>query len=249
MSVLDDLLASLVGDAPVREVCTCVHWTAVVSRYCGLASTLHSERHPHGHMVVRGVGSLHERSALELAQYAKSERLLEASIGMAAINSLLDVDEERCVELNAAAWLAERGRGKKVAIVGSFPFVGRLRQEADELWVLERHPMEGERGAGEASYILPQADVVAITGTSLVNRTFEELLALCRRDSSILVLGPTTPLSPVLFDYGVDVISGTKVVDVELVLRLISQGATFRQLKGPGVRLLTMTRKGGEVDA
>ncbi|MGB3904389.1 MAG: hypothetical protein WBB22_05660 [Anaerolineae bacterium] len=38
-----------------------------------------------------------------------------------------------------------------------------------------------------------------------------------------------------------EVISGTKVVDEELVLRLISQGATFRQVKGPGVGLLTMT--------
>jgi uncharacterized protein (DUF4213/DUF364 family) len=241
MSVLHDLLASLVGDAPVREVRTCVHWTAVVSKHCGLASTLHSERHPHGHVSVRGVGSLHEQSALELAQYAKSNRLLEASIGMAAINSLLDVDEEQCVELNAAAWLAERGRGKKVVIVGSFPFISRLREEVDELWVLERHPAEGERGAEEASDIIPQADVVAITGTSLINHTFEDLLTLCRPHSSIMVLGPTTPLSPVLFDYGADVVSGTKVIDAELVLRLISQGATFRQVKGPGVKLLTMT--------
>lgn len=241
MSVLDDLLASLVQDAPVREVRTCVHWTAVVSKGCGLASTLHHEQHPHGHVSVRGVGNLHERSGLELAQYAKSDRLLEASIGMAAINSLLDVDEKRCVELNAEAWLTERGHGKKVAIVGSFPFVPRLRGKVDELWVLERHPVQGEWGAEEASNIIPQADVVAITGTSLINHTFEDLVALCRPDSSIMVLGPTTPLSSVLFDYGVEVISGTKVVDAELVLRLISQGATFRQVKGPGVRLLTMT--------
>lgn len=240
MSVLDDLLASLVEDAPVSEVRTCVHWTAVVSKHCGLASTLHYEQHPHGHMVVRGVGGLHERSALELAQYANSDRLLEASIGMAAINSLLEVDKERCVELNAAAWLAERGCGKKVAIVGSFPFVPGLREKVDELWVLERHPAKGEWGPEETSDIIPRADVVAITGTSLINHTFEDLLGLCRPDSCIMVLGPTTPLSPVLFDYGVEVISGTKVVHTDLVLHLISQGATFRQVKGPGVRLLTM---------
>ena len=240
MSVLDDLLASLGADAPVHEVRTCVHWTAVVSRHCGLASTIHGEQHPHGHIAVRGVGSLHERSALELAEYVKSERVLEASIGMAAINSLLDVDEERCVELNAADWLADKGRGKKVVIVGSFPFAPRLQGKVDKLWVLERHPAGVERRADEASKIIPQADVVAITGTSLINRTFEDLLALCRSDSAIMVLGPTTPLSPVLFDYGVEVVSGTRVVDTELVLRLISQGATFRQVKGPGVRLLTM---------
>jgi uncharacterized protein (DUF4213/DUF364 family) len=166
---------------------------------------------------------------------------LEASIGVAAINSLLDVDEERCVELNAEAWLAERGRGKRVAIAGSFPFVPRLRDKVGQLWVLERHPSEGELFSDEASRVLPQADVVAITGTALINHTLDGLLALCREHSAVMVLGPSTPLSPVLFDYGVDVVSGTQVVDVDLVLKLISQGATFRQVKGPGVRLLTMT--------
>jgi uncharacterized protein (DUF4213/DUF364 family) len=202
--------------------------------------------HAHGHVSVRGVGSLHERTALELAQYAKSDRLLEASIGMAAINSLLDVDEAHCVELNAEAWLGKQGSGRKVAVVGSFPFIPRLRDRVDELWVLERHPARGEVGAEEASKIIPQCDVVAITGTALINHTFEDLLGLCRPDAAIMVLGPSTPLSPVLFDYGVDVISGTKVVDPPLVLRLIGQGATFRQVKGPGVRLLTMTSSKSE---
>jgi uncharacterized protein (DUF4213/DUF364 family) len=57
------------------------------------------------------------------------------------------------------------------------------------------------------------------------------------------MLGPSTPLSPVLFDHGISVISGAQVVDVEAVLRTISQGATFRQVEG--VRLLTMTREHG----
>ncbi len=244
MSVLDDLLASLGGDAAVREVRTCVHWTAVVSRHCGLASSIHYEQHPHGHESVRGVGTLHERSALELAQYATSDMLLEAGIGLAAINSLIDVDEERCVELNAGDWLAERGQGKRVAVVGSFPFIPRLREEVGELWVLERHPSEGELLAEEARNVIPQADIVAITGTALINHTLDELLALCRPESSVMILGGSTPLSPVLFDYGVDVLSGTLVVNTDLVLTLISQGATFRQIKGPGVRLLTMTSSG-----
>jgi uncharacterized protein (DUF4213/DUF364 family) len=239
--LLSDLLTSVRQDAPVREVRTCIHWTAVVSKHCGLASSIHYEQLPHGHEEMRGVGTLHERTALELARYATSDMLLEASVGLAAVNSLIDVDEERCVELNAGDWLAERGRGKRVVVVGSFPFVPRLREKVGELWVLERHPSEGELLAEEAGEIIPQADVVAITGTALINHTLGDLLDLCQPESSVMVLGPSTPLSPVLFDYGVDVISGTKVVDTDLVLTLISQGATFRQVKGPGVRLLTMT--------
>jgi uncharacterized protein (DUF4213/DUF364 family) len=69
----------------------------------------------------------------------------------------------------------------------------------------------------------------------------EGLLTLCRPKSSVVVLGPTTPLSAVLFDYGVDVACGTRVVDPVLALRCLSQRATFRQVRG--VRLLTLERQ------
>jgi uncharacterized protein (DUF4213/DUF364 family) len=55
-----------------------------------------------------------------------------------------------------------------------------------------------------------------------------------------MVLGGTAPLSPVLFDHGVDAIAGSKVTDPETVLRFVSQGATFRQIKG--VRRLIMKK-------
>jgi len=45
---------------------------------------------------------------------------------------------------------------------------------------------------------------------------------------------------PVLFEWGVDALSGTRVADVGAVLSAVSQGASFRQI--PGKRLLTMMR-------
>ena len=44
-----------------------------------------------------------------------------------------------------------------------------------------------------------------------------------------------------IFDYGIDAISGTRVVNPEMALNCVSQGATFRQIQG--VRLLTMKRR------
>jgi uncharacterized protein (DUF4213/DUF364 family) len=109
--------------------------------------------------------------------------------------------------------------------------------------VLEKRPGEGDLPAEAATEVIPQADVVAITGTSLINHTFEELMGLCRPEAFILVVGPTTPLSPVLFDYGASVISGTVVTDSETVLRYVGQGASFRQIKrSKGVKLLTLAR-------
>ena len=92
----------------------------------------------------------------------------------------------------------------------------------------------------ESEKLLPQADVVGITGTAFTNQTIESLLSLCDANAYVVVLGGTAPLSPVLFDYGISAISGTRVIDPETVLHCVSQGATFRQIKG--VRLLTMER-------
>ncbi|TET95200.1 MAG: hypothetical protein E3J29_07265, partial [Dehalococcoidia bacterium] len=219
---------------------------AVWSRGCGLASTTGLGEHEHGATFVPDAGSLAGRSAIELARLAYSDRPLEAGIGLAAINSLLEVDEARCVELNAGDLLVERGRDKKVALIGHFPFVPALRQAAARLWVLELRPQRGDARAEEAESIVPEADIVAITGSAFINHTLEGLLGLCRADSFVVVLGPTTPLSPVLFDYGVDVVSGTRVVEPELALRCLSEGATFRQIRG--TRRLTMERQAARKD-
>ena len=237
-SVLDDLISSLSGDSIVRELHTCVFWTAVLSKHCGLASTFH-EPHP-SHRPVRNVGSLTGLLALELAQYARSDNVLEASIGMAAINSLIDIDEARCVRENALAVLALKGRGKNIAIVGRFPWIPELRTIARTLWVIEQSPQEGELPVEAAEEVLPQADVVGLTGTSFVNHTVERLLDLSK-NSFVVIVGPTTPLSPVLFDYGVDILAGVKVVEPDKTIRSISQGAIFSQVEG--VRLVTMAKE------
>ncbi len=237
MGIIGDLLSSLSEDSVVREIHTCVFWTAVVSKHCGLAATFHEE-HPY-HQAVREVGKLTQKSALELAQYAKSDNVLEASIGMAAINSLIDIDEDRCVEENAFAVLARKGKDKNIAVTGHFPWIPELRKIAKKLWVIEQRPQEGELPAEAAGDILPQADVVGITGSSLINHTVEKLLELSK-DHFIVMLGPTTPLSPVLFDYGVDVLAGVKVVEPEKTIRSISEGAIFSQVEG--IRLVTMVK-------
>ncbi|HEY73239.1 MAG: hypothetical protein DRJ03_20485 [Chloroflexi bacterium] len=73
--------------------------------------------------------------------------------------------------------------------------------------------------------------------------TFDDLIRLCRPNAFVLLLGPSAPLSPALFEMGVDAVSGTLVIDPERVLQSVGQGATFRQIKrAGGLRLLTMIR-------
>jgi len=238
MKILDEVIASLKHDSVVHEVHVCVFWTAVVSKQCGLASTLH-EGHPI-HKIVREPGKLKGKSARELAKYAKSDRLLEASIGMAAINSLIDIDETRCVEKNAFDVLAEKGAGKDIAIVGHFPWIPRLKDIARNLFIIEQRPQEGDFPAEASEEILPKVDVVGLTGTAFTNHTIAHLLELSK-GKFVVMIGPTSPLTPILFDYGVDVIGGSKVVDPEKTIRSISEGATFRQVEG--VRHINMFKE------
>jgi uncharacterized protein (DUF4213/DUF364 family) len=181
-----------------------------------------------------------EKDTWALSRMAESESLLEAVIGMATINSLLEINDEECLELNAGKLIAKKGKDKRVAIVGRFPFISEIRGLASDLWVIERNPHEGELTEAEAEDFIPQADVVGITGTTFTNHTIEQLLELCNPKAYVVVLGDTAPLSPILFDYGIDAISGTKVTDPALVLHCVSEGATYRQIKG--IRKLTMMR-------
>ena len=238
MKIIDDLLSTLSYEAPVRDIRQGPFQTAVLTRYCGLASTPHDPGPHHDKTPVKEAGLLLEKDAMTLAYMANSLSPMESAIGMATINSLIEVDDQRCTELNAGDLLEKKGEGKRVAIVGHFPFVPRLRKMVKELWVVERNPQEGDVAEAEAENLIPQAEVVGITGTAFTNHTIERLLGLCNPNAYVVILGGTAPLSPVLFDHGINAISGTKVVNPPLALRCVSQGATFRQIKG--IRLLTM---------
>jgi len=245
MKIIEDIISTIeknTRDILVKEVRIGPFWTGVWSKYGGLASTTFTHE-PEMPPPIREAGNLTGKSILELCDYANSDCLLQASVGMAAINSALEVDLNKCQNINAAEILYEKGKNKKVVVVGHFPFVNKLRKLTKKLWVVERRPQSGDILASEAKRVIPQADIIAITGTALINGTMGELLTLCPKKSLVMVLGPTTPLSPVWFDYGVDLVSGTRVIDPELVLRFVSEGVVFKQIHGRGVKLLTIQKE------
>jgi uncharacterized protein (DUF4213/DUF364 family) len=247
MSLLEELLSQIqVGE--VRDVSIGLHWTAVRVQVggedrCGLASTLRGA-HDHGGLVqVPQAGELTELGGRDLAQLVlERKRPTLASVGVAALNALLPrPPEEELVEINAEHVLAEKGRGRRGAIVGHFPFVPRIRDVFEEFWVIEQDPGPGEWPPEAATDLLPKSDVIAITGMSLTNHTLEGLLSLCPEEALVMVLGPSTPLSPLLYAYGVDILSGSVVSQIDAVVRAVRQGANFRQVHRAGVRLVTMT--------
>ena len=242
MSVVDDLVALVPAEEiALRDVRVGPFWTVVwTEKGAGMASTQRDANTPHGHSLVRWAGDLMAHDVQTLVTLLRSKSPMEAALGMATLNALLEVDEAKLTDRNASEEIIARGEGKRVVIVGHFPFIPRVRRAVGHLDVLELDPGPGELPPSAAQEVIPAADVVAITGTSLLNKTFEGLIQLCQPDAFVLVLGPTTPLSPVLFDHGVDLIAGTRVIDPAEALAVASQGAIFRQMRG--VQLVTMSR-------
>lgn len=173
----------------------------------------------------------------EMAGFVKSWNLHEASLGMAAINSIHNARERvqgwlrgPLEELHGAGamndMLAEIA-GKKVAVVGHFPGMERVAERC-ALTVLERDPQQGDLPDFAAEYVLPGQDYVFITGLTVANKTLPRLLQLSAGAKTVL-MGPSVPLAPWWFDQGVDVLAGLVVVDRDTVWRYCEEGG----MKGP----------------
>ena len=241
MDLLSEISASL-SPGEIEEIHIGEHWTAVVTRVegfrrCGLASNPIKSSLAEKEQAER----VHQRhSSQVICSLARRPDSHLASVGMAAINALLPHSPERWTEVNAGEVIARKGSGKRVALVGHFPFVPQLRESVRQLDVLELSPREGDLHASEAPEIIPQAEVVAITSMAFINGTLEGLLALCAPGAYVIVIGPSTPMSPILFKYGIDMLGGAVVEDIESVVKGVEEGMHFRELQHRGVRLVTI---------
>jgi len=249
MDVLEQIINSLPqDDIPVEDVRVGPFLTAVRlagSRppydlpRCGLASSL-AQHNPGEEHALKHVGRFKELTARELAGFLKSENPLEASLGMAAVNALLELPDTCFQGRDVLDIFVEIAQDQPSAVIGHFPFVQRLRSSINELHVLELRPREGDLPADQAEEILPKCRAVILTATTLLNRTYSQILPLCREAFTVM-MGPSTPASPVLFDYGVDVLAGSAVTDAPVTLEEVSQGATYRDLTGVKKWVLTRT--------
>jgi len=243
-TLIPDLLRTL-PEGEIVDVCIGLRWTAVVletgdGRRCGLASTLAGTHEHTGEPDIPAAGHLAGSPASELAAYLLAGHPTRRSVGMATVNALLPRTPQAWVDQNAEETILRLGMGKRVVLIGHFPFVPRLRAQLAHLDVLDQNPKAGDLPPEAAPDVLPRADVIAITSMTIYNNTLEPLLDLCPPQAQVMLLGPSTPLSPVLFRYGVSILAGSIVENIEAVVRAVEQGGNFRQVHHAGVRLVTL---------
>lgn len=78
--------------------------------------------------------------------------------------------------------------------------------------------------AGEC---VPEADLLVITGVTILNDTLPGILAMAKKDAEILVVGPTASMLPdCLFSKGVTMLGGIQVTKADALLDIISEGGS-----------------------
>src|SRR5215472_1168207 len=218
---------------------------------------------PSSAMAMPFPGKLRGRRAFDLAREAASDHGIRRAIGIATVNALA----ERCwqrrphpdVELQPgvdAFDATDIRAGDKVVVVGAFvPFLKELKRRGQSFLVLEQDAATLKadelpffRPAEHAAEILPNADVALITGSTLVNNTLEELLALIRPEARVTVVGPTVGMLPDAFlAQGADVLGCVRITDPDAFLELLAEGGSGYHFFGRSAQKLVLMRRSAEL--
>jgi uncharacterized protein (DUF4213/DUF364 family) len=237
MIILQKLLKEIEPSAnhPVEKIHMGVYYTAVKTIKMGMAFTYRScFKVPHLCPQVRKSSKLHTLSAAELAEYILSDNTLEATIGLATINSLLpEVTGPECRRCNLIPFLFDFCRNRRVAMVGYFPFAEKIRAVAGEFFVTDHNNQADEAAVSEQEIQekIRNTEIRIITGTTLINHSFSTIMQYCRNGFNIL-FGPSVPPAALLLDAGINLLATVRVRDEAAVLNSIFQPAQVPQMRG-----------------
>ena len=160
------------------------------------------------------------RPLRDAAALIKSWNLAEASVGLATLNSWYSR-----AEVARSHGFVPTGKGltwrqvfdpyndlvegRTVAVIGHFPFARAALWKAGDVQILERDVRSGDYPDTACEYLLPEADYVFISSSSLVNKTAPRLVALgADAGAHVVLVGPSTPMHPLWLDLGVDMVTG-----------------------------------------
>jgi uncharacterized protein (DUF4213/DUF364 family) len=184
---------------------------------------------------------------------------IERALAVATVNALAHLVAERRTDSNVeliedmdAFDAADVTAADKAVVVGAFaPFLRELRKRGASYWVLEKDPSTLKpielpffRPAEDAPAVVPDADVVFITGTTLVNDTLDTLVALAKPSARLVVAGPTVTMLPdAFFARRCDILGGVKITDPDSLLDVLALGGSGYHFFGRFAEKIVLRRK------
>ena len=228
MDIYEDLILSIKDefDTKIKKLCVGIRWIAVLSKKVGISITYDNFKNQ---TELEDAGNFDNKKAEELLEFLKTYDTLKIGIGLATLNSLIKPPKDFEL-INIFDYLIEKAKDKRVVFIGHFEDIKKLEGIAKDIIIIERKPKEGDFLDTFQEYLIPMGDIIAITGSTFVNKSIKRILELSK-GKYVIVFGPTTPLSTILFDYGVDMIGGVISKDDLKVFNIISQGGSIKNFK------------------
>lgn len=226
------------GDATVKQITLGLTWTLCHSRSSksdGIGLAMSPNQYTR---TLPWSGTLANRTIGELCTWIKSWNPFEATIGLAAINSVINGDAvpltSNAVPISAPDFpnlavfehFLPKLKNKKMVVIGRYPGLDRYRSLLD-LTVLERNPSGNDLPDPACEYLLSEADWVFLTANSIANKTFPRLAELSR-DAVTVLMGPSVPWLEDWINYGVDFLAGVQVVDPNCLQATVAEGGGVR---------------------
>lgn len=189
-------------------------------------------------------GKLVGRSVLNYIEDVHSKNPLKKTLGIATLNALSTLcwEKEKADDLNYEIIMGEDAFEKvdvsqyqKTVVIGALvPMLKKLTQAGADYKVLEMDSrtlkgkeLEHYAPATDASQYIPDADLIVITGVTILNNTLYDLLKMAKKGAEIIVTGPTASMVPdAFFKYGVTLLGGIIVTKVDEILDIISEGGS-----------------------
>ncbi len=241
--LIQDLISSIKSpETPVDKIVPGPKFMAVIAGgRMGIAATLGAEPDENDLAMFESAPG---KPLKTVAEYAYMASPGAAVLGIAAINAGCSPDPagvEPC-DFPADDLIAELGKNRNVGLVGDFPFVQSLGLRVGTLHLFELMDIKGAVPKDQWEKTLAQLDVLALTATTLLTRQAAWYLDKANQ-ADIVILGPTTPASPVLFQYGADYLCGSVVTDADRVAQGIKAGLPFSRVKKNGGIIFTRWQK------
>jgi uncharacterized protein (DUF4213/DUF364 family) len=127
---------------------------------------------------------------------------------------------------DAILHMSERIKQEPSCFIGRFDTGVKWRAKGYPVTIVELKPREGDIHWNDADRPLREAAIVFITGLTLLNGTFRAVVERTPNADVRVLVGPTVPVSPRLFDHGVQVIGGTTVCDADQLIAYLQYGGT-----------------------
>ena len=187
-------------------------------------------------------GNLEGKPISEILKYSLDANVLKSAVGVAILNALSQLVLETAgvadypmIKDKDGFDLLRIQPNENVSLIGAFgPYIRRLKMMGNPFFIVEKNPLTLRpdelkyfKPESEMRSALEKSDVVIMTGTTIVNHTIDTILSSIKNGIRTAIIGPTASMLPdAFFKRGVHVMAGVRILDPDLMIKILKQGGS-----------------------